>query len=211
MVDVMRGKLGGVVFTKSRSGPTVRVRVRPANPATAAQINARANITDASRAYKALSSADAQAWRDYGLTFTIPNGVGGQFNPSGINAFTQLAAVYLAVNPGGTAPVTPPGSPYEGDTITVAGADGSGLVTFNPSAANTAGSTTELLVAKLLSPNRMVQLNDYRVVEYHVFTSGADNVDVTEPVGDYALAIRFVKIATGERGPLIALGTFQST
>lgn len=211
LTDVIRGKIGGVVFAKARSGPTIRVRVRPANPNTTRQSEVRAALTNAARGYKDLSSTDAEAWRFAATGISLPNGVGGQFQPSGINYYTQLTAVFLAVTPSGTPPTTPPSSPYTGDTIGVAGAGGVGVVTFDPTAANTAGSTTELLVARLPAPNRLPRPGDYRVEEYHVFTGGADVVSITEPAGYYALAYRFVEISTGQRGPLVVLGTFQVT
>lgn len=210
-VDVMSGKIGGIVMTKARSGPTIRVRAIPSNPNTAAQAAARAALVTSARAYKNLSTSDAQEWRDYADGLSFPNGVGGQFAPSGISAFVQLAAVFLAVDPTGTPPSTPPATAYEGDTIAVTGSGGVGQVSFDPSAANTAGSTTELLYAPLKSVNRVAPNNAFKTAEYHVFTGALDVVDVTLSPGYYSLAYRFVKIATGQRGPLVVLGTFQVT
>jgi hypothetical protein len=210
-VDELSGKVGGVVFSRARSGPTVRVRVTPHNPRSAAQLATRAALTKASREFKALSSTDADGWNNFGLGIVFANGMGGTYHPSGIQAYVQLATVFLAINPTGTPPTTPPSSPYAGDTIGVTGGGGTAEVTFTPSAANTSGSTTELLIQPLPSINRKPSPGGYRTVEYHVFTGSSDVVTITEPVGYYALAYRFVKIATGERGPLVALGTFQAT
>lgn len=210
-VDTISGKLGGIVMSRGRSGPTIRVRAIPTNPNTTAQAAARAALAKAAREFKALSSADAASWRAYGLSLSFANGVGGQFAPSGISAYVQLASVFLAIAPSGTPPTTPPGSAYTGDTITVTGAGAVGGVTFTPSAANTSGSTTELLYQPLKSPNRVPSNKAFKTAAYHVMTGSSDVRTVTLPVGYYSLAVRFVKIATGQRGPLVVLGTFQST
>lgn len=211
LVDQLSGKVGGVVFSNSRSGPTIRVRVKPSNPSSDSQVAVRAAMTNASRQFKDFASADAAAWNSAAVGVTLPNGLGGSFHPSGISYYCQLATVFLAIDPTGTPPTAPPSSPFTDDTIGIVGSGGVGSVTFNPDAANTAGITTELLIAPLASRNRAVKPNMYRVNRYHVFASGADNVVVTEPAGYYALAYRFVEIATGQRGPVHALGTFQVT
>lgn len=210
-VDQLSGKVGGVVFSNSRSGPTVRVRVKPSNPSSTRQAAVRADLTNAARQFKNLSVTDAADWNLAAAGVTLPNGLGGTFHPSGISYYTQLATVFLANNPAGTPPATPPASAFTDDTVGVVGSGGVGSVTFNPDAANTAGTTTEFLTAFLPSRNRAVKPNMYRVQEYHVFASGADNVVITSPAGWYALAHRFVDIATGQRGPLHQDGIFQVT
>lgn len=211
LTDVMRGKLGGVVFTKARSGPTVRVRIKPGNPRTTAQIDVRANLTAASREWGTLSSSDVDAWNFAASALTFPNGLGGSFVPTGNMRYMQLTAKFFQINGITSPPTTPPTTPFTGDTITIAGAGGSGVVTFDPSAANTSGVTTELFIQRLLGVNRRLQPNAYRHAQFHVFTGGSDVVSISLPAGTYALGYKFCLIATGEQTGLFALGTFQVT
>lgn len=209
-VDVISGKIGGVVFSNSRSGPTIRVRVRPVNPQSAGQTEVRAAMVKAARDYKNLSAADAEAWRFAATSLSFPNGVGGQFAPSGINFFTQLAAVFYRIDPGGTAPLLPPASDYSGDSNVITGANDVGGVTFTSDAANGADQVTELLYQYLGSGNRMPSANQYTVAAYHDYSAAGD-FDFALPAGFYSLAYRSVLITTGQRGPLTVIGTFQST
>lgn len=211
LVDEIRGKIGGVVFGGSRSGPSIRVRTTPSNPRTIHQSGVRSNLATAALAFKALSTTNAGLWNTAANSLTFSNGVGGSFKPSGINYFVQLASVFLAVTPGGSIPTTPPASPMASEPVTLTPAGAAGKITFTASAPNTSGITTEFLVQPLISQNRQPQFGNYRIQGYHAYVSGTLGHDVTLPPGDYATAYRFVKIATGERSALVQSGSFQVT
>lgn len=90
MMSDARGKLGGQVFTKTRSGATVRTKVTPTNPQTAAQQNARAILGNLSASWRTLSEEQRNGWISAVDGFTRTNIFGDTYNPSGKNLFVGL-------------------------------------------------------------------------------------------------------------------------
>lgn len=206
IVSQIRGKVGGGVFTHARNGATLRTRVKPSNPRTAAQSGVRSDLTDAARAFKALGSSDLTAWKNYAASITKTNAISGStYHPSAISLFVALAAKFLQLTPGGTIPVTPPAAPFEGDTITVTAAGASGKITFTGSAANASGVTTELLYQKLPSANRVPNPKGYKHGAFKAMASMALTQDVTLSPGEYIPAYKFVENTTGQQSGLVIL------
>ena len=85
-----RGKLGGHVLTKTRSGATIRTKVTPVNPQTAAQAAARSRLGGNSQAWKTLSEADRRGWNEAAQQSAKTNVFGDQYFPTGKNLFTGL-------------------------------------------------------------------------------------------------------------------------
>ena len=98
MMTDARGKLGGQVFTKTRSGATVRTKVTPANPQTTAQQQSRAILGNLSTAWRNLSESDRRSWNAGVENFSRTNVFGDTYNPSGKNLFVGLNANLLSVN-----------------------------------------------------------------------------------------------------------------
>lgn len=92
MMTDARGKLGGQVLTKTRSGATVRTKVTPTNPQTAAQQTARAILGNLSTAWRALSEEQRQGWNAAVDGFRKTNIFGDAYSPSGKNLFVGLNA-----------------------------------------------------------------------------------------------------------------------
>lgn len=92
MMTDARGKLGGQVFTKTRSGATVRTKVTPTNPQTAAQQTSRAVLGNLSTAWRALTEEQRQGWNAAVDGFQRTNIFGDAYSPSGKNLFVGLNA-----------------------------------------------------------------------------------------------------------------------
>ena len=56
--DRALGSVGGLTYTESRQGATVRARVNPAQPRTSEQLAIRAILAQASQAWAALTDAN---------------------------------------------------------------------------------------------------------------------------------------------------------
>lgn len=207
LVGEIRNKVGSSVFTRGRSGATVRLRVKPRNPRTSAQESVRANLTDSSRAFKALGSSDLALWQSYAQSITRHNRVNGTaYHPSAMDVFSGLSSKFLQITPGGTIPTTPPTAPYEPDTITVTSADSVGDITFTASAAIAAGQKVECLIQPLPSANRVASPTGYKSAGFYAPAAMALTF-VTSALtpGVYANAYRLVNVDTGEMGPLHVL------
>lgn len=85
-----RGKLGGHVFTKTKSGATMRTKVTPVNPQTSAQASARSRLGGNSQTWSALTEAQRESWQVRAKETSKTNVFGDQYFPSGKNLFTSL-------------------------------------------------------------------------------------------------------------------------
>ena len=86
-----RGKVGGSVVSKSRAGATVRNKVTPSNPRTAAQSFIRSLFTSFVQNFRNLTSSQINAWNAAANNgFTTTNIFGDTVKKSGINLYAQL-------------------------------------------------------------------------------------------------------------------------
>ena len=85
-----RGKLGGHVFTKTKSGATMRTKVTPVNPQTAAQASARSRLGGNSQAWAGLNEDQRRGWNALASETSKTNIFGDQYFPSGKNLFTSV-------------------------------------------------------------------------------------------------------------------------
>lgn len=92
MMTDARGKLGGHVFTKTRSGATVRTKVTPHNPQSASQGSARSILSQLSRGWSNLTEPQRASWNGAVESFQLTNVFGDSYLPSGKNLYTSLNA-----------------------------------------------------------------------------------------------------------------------
>lgn len=107
-ITAASGKLGGSVFTKGRSGQSVRVKVKPTNPRTAKQISQRSKLSTRASAWRGLTQEQIAAWNsaaDSGA-FTLKNPLGVAFKPTGEQLYNQLNLNLSKI--GASAITTPP-------------------------------------------------------------------------------------------------------
>ena len=106
MMTDARGKLGGHVFTKAKSGATIRTKVTPLNPKTSAQSEARSALGANSQAWRILSETQRLAWNSAAQEVSKTNAFGDTYFPSGKNYFTAVNNNIR--NVGGEVLVSPP-------------------------------------------------------------------------------------------------------
>lgn len=85
-----RGKLGGHVFSKNRSGSYLRTKVTPVNPQTAYQSAARALFATISSQWSGLTQAVRDAFNGAVQDWAQTDIFGDLKNPSGKNLFQRL-------------------------------------------------------------------------------------------------------------------------
>lgn len=101
-----RGKIGGQVAARNRSGAYLRNKVTPNNPNTGFQQSARTALAGLSSAWKNLTEAQRDAWNAAVGSWENTNVFGDNVIPTGKNLFTQLNIVRR--NLGGGLLNTPP-------------------------------------------------------------------------------------------------------
>ncbi len=104
----LRGKVGGVVYSESRNGVTVRALKKPRNPRTSAQQAIRQRTASISSQWRALTDEQREAWNRFGAAMGNVNGAGKSGGWSGQNAFVSMNQNLACV--GAPIVLTPPPS-----------------------------------------------------------------------------------------------------
>jgi hypothetical protein len=110
-----RGKLGGHVLSKNRSGAVVRTKVTPVNKQSSSQLGVRNRFTTYSQGWKALTQAQRDAWNAAVSGFTGTNIFGDTVTPSGFNLYQKLNN--NLVNLGESAITSPPTPSSVGEVV----------------------------------------------------------------------------------------------
>lgn len=90
MMTDARGKLGGQVFSKNRSGAYVRTKVTPVNPRTAAQQLSRSILGLLSASWSGLTEVQRRSWNAAVDDWQKTDIFGDLRKPTGKNLFTGL-------------------------------------------------------------------------------------------------------------------------
>lgn len=93
MMTDARGKLGGQVFSKNRSGAYIRSKVTPTNPQTTFQSIVRQQFGALSQAWSALTSDERLSWDNGVSQFSRTDVFGDIRNPTGKNLYLRLNQV----------------------------------------------------------------------------------------------------------------------
>ena len=213
IASVVKGRIGNTVFVEMPNvGTVMRQWVYPSDPRTPAQIAFRDRVTQAARAFKALSSSEHSQWIAYAKHVAELRRLRGESGaPQPINVFIPLATKILQMNSTAEIPRTPPTSDFLGDTVVMRANGISGNVRFTASCPNGPSATTELLLQPLKSANRTPMPTFYRHQAFAAFTESSLYYDIPLKPGYYAAAIRFVHSVTGQVSDLVQLGTVEVT
>lgn len=164
----VRGKVGGIVFSKCKQGSTVRLRVNPSQPQTADQMLVRGYLATASAAWAGLTDGQRTSWETYASTHPVTNVFGETTYLSGHQYYCKCAALLLAL--GKSAPTTPPAVAAPTNVSNLVATPGSGQVSI----AFTAKAGTNMsLACDLYGPHSaginvkqaMCNLNGYHAAE----------------------------------------------
>lgn len=101
-----RGKIGGQVASKNRSGAYLRTKVTPVNAQTTFQQAVRSRLAGLSSDWRSLTQAKRDAWNAAVSSFAKTNIFGDIVNPTGKNLYNGLNQNLL--NIGESAISTPP-------------------------------------------------------------------------------------------------------
>jgi len=90
LVNDLRNKVGGNVFTKVRSGAMVRIKVSPTQPRTSAQTAVRANFTALSKGWDTISQSQRNGWIALAASLPKKDVFGNTFYLTGLQMFQAL-------------------------------------------------------------------------------------------------------------------------
>jgi len=159
-----RGKIGGQVASKNRSGAYLRTKVTPVNRQSASQTAVRNRLAGLSQGWRSLSDAQRAAWNAAVGDFAKTNIFGDLVNPTGFNLYQRLNNNLIRI--GESAITTPPTPAAITDIVigalTMDASDGS--VSLAYTAGGDAGSEIEVWATPPVSAGVSFVKSEYRLV-----------------------------------------------
>lgn len=149
-----RGKVGGAVYSRNRSGAYVRTYVKPTNPRTPAQVTARNRFSFVSSSYRELTDQERAAWAYAASQVTVSNKVGDQIHLTASQYFAKQNMQIFSG--GGTTIVTQPSQ-----LVPIVG-----FVQLNAVATVTAGVVTGIALSGVLVDGTEVVPSNYDMQIY---------------------------------------------
>lgn len=190
MVVDGRGKLGGHVLSKGRSGAIARTKVSGVNPQTTYQLAARQKLTQLSQGWRALTQAQRDAFNAAVPDFAKTDIFGDIRNPTGKNLYTQLGINCLLI--GEAVPTSPDASAAVGDATAgtfVMTSGGAKTIAFT---ATDAPDKLQVWVTAPVSPGREFLKGRYRLLQVASAPTSPINIAA-------AYAARFGEPTVGQR------------
>ena len=158
-----RGKIGGHVASRNRSGAYLRTKVTPVNPNTPDQQAVKAILSSLSQNWRILTQAQRDAWDAAVDDFGTTNIFGDLVNPTGKNLYTRLNANILSI---GEPQITAPPAlaavlsmPVSGVTVAIGAATYE--VAYTPADATMAA---QVWATQPVSPGKSFVKNLYRQI-----------------------------------------------
>lgn len=205
-----RGKIGGHVASRNRSGAYFRTKVTPTNPQSSDQVAARNRLSGISTDWRGLTAAQRQSWNSSVGDYAKTDIFGDLRNPSGFNLHQKLNNNLVNC---GESQLTSPPAVEEVDafsSLSVAAANGAQTVTLTFAGAIAPDHKVLLFATPGVSPGVSFVKSEYRQIDVLTNTDTSPHSAETEyiakfgAVGDAGLKI-FVKLVqintnTGQAG-----------
>ena len=159
-----RGKIGGQVASKNRSGAYLRTKVTPVNPRSGSQITVRNRLSGLSQGWRGLTAANRAAWNSAVSDFAKTNIFGDLVNPTGFNLYQRLNNNLLRI---GEAALSTPPAPSSIDDIVIGAltaAAAAGTVSLAYTASAGSGSEIEVYATPPLSAGVSFVKTEYRLI-----------------------------------------------
>lgn len=163
VVDGVRGRSGGVIFSANAAGPYIKRFAPPIVSNTSSQLFRRSTFSNMGGLWRSLSNAQRQAWRDYAKlpAQAKTDSLGNTFFLNGWQWFVSCNSSLALVNrsPIANAPVIAvPGAPTIGGLIVTAPGTASNSQAINVASFSTHDAIIEMNwtpnVSKLVASNR---------------------------------------------------------
>lgn len=106
----VRGKLGGVTFSRARGATTLSAKALQSGSRSQAQRDNSQGFVAALPAWRALTAANRLTWTNLAATLTWTNSLGTTWTPTGLQLWTQcyVNASYFGYTPPSIAPLSAP-------------------------------------------------------------------------------------------------------
>ncbi len=196
------GSVGARTSSRNSSGQYVRQRAIPTNPKTAAQVNARASLTDLAAAWRGLTSMQIASWTAFGQSFTVVNSLGTAIHLTGLQCYVKVNAVNK--QNGDAVVSTPPALPsFVACTVTAVTAVSATPLISLAGTTPTSGTKYMVFAGAQTSPG-VTFFGNYRWIQTGTtFTSGALSLQ-TAYAAKFGILVAgkkiFVKVVQSQAG-----------
>jgi hypothetical protein len=166
-----RGKIGGQVASKNRSGAYLRTKVTPVNRQSASQTVIRNRMSGLAQSWRSLTEAQRTAWNAAVSDFSKTNIFGDLVNPTGFNLYCKLNNNLIRV---GESEILLPPTPASITDIIIGALSvsaGAGTMSLAYTAGADAGSEIEVWATPPQSAGKSFVKAEYRLVSQ--FTANA--------------------------------------
>lgn len=164
-VSEMRGKEGGVIYSRNAYGSYVKAKVSPVNPQTSHQTTQRGLMGALAQAWSGLSAAEKAGWNNLGEQVTRVNVFGDTTYYTGFSLFMRLnrnlsVAGVSAID---VAPVIDIPDAPSLDALAAAAGAGTMSLTFSPTVPT--GTAMAVYMTNNILTGRAYVKNYYRLLE----------------------------------------------
>jgi len=167
-----KGSVGGITYSRCSSGNVAKYKARPVKRSEKYKMSNRARVGFLARSWGALTQGMRDSWKAWAEDHPEPDGFGGTFIMSGINAYLKLN--FNAMRMGGAAaredmpPVDEcPASMNELFAVTGVIAPGDIDVTWTHNGTGVAGDFNEIQIAgPFISPGRKEVYNRFAYITH---------------------------------------------
>lgn len=173
-VSEMRGKEGGVVYSKNAGGNYIKTKVTPTNPQTGYQTAARSRLQGISQSWKDLTEVQKNAWDALGAQVMRVNVFGDSLPYTGYTLFMRLNLNLQAVEQSiiEDAPSIPTLDTLVISAVTLEKTPDNMLVVFTPSQSEKSTSVVCYATGLIVSGRRFVK-NLRKLVMWESETEGS--------------------------------------
>ena len=160
-----RGKIGGHVASKNRSGAYLRTKVTPVNGQTSAQMTIRNRFTTFAQGWRGITEAQRDAWNAAVSDYARTNIFGDLHNPTGSALYQRLnnnlsiigeAAILLPPLPAAVGEVT---------AVSLAIAAGAATMSLVMGAAVPANTNVKVFATAPLSAGKSFVKSEFRLID----------------------------------------------
>lgn len=160
-----RGKIGGHVASKNKSGAYLRTKVTPVNRQSVAQSNVRARLTAISQGFRGLTAARILAWNSAVADFKKSNIFGDSVMLSGAQLYQRLNNNLLCINQTQITDPPLPNSVLNMGVLTLTGAKGTPALSLATTVAIGATESVKLFATAGVSNGKKFVKSEYRLID----------------------------------------------
>lgn len=193
-----KGSIGGLTFSSGPVGNIVKIKPGPVKRAEPYKQSNRARIAYLARQWGELEAAERTSWEAWAAEHPEPDGFGGTFIMSGINAFVKLNFNAMRLGAPGDMQSLPPEdpSPASLDTLTAAtgvGAAGDIDLTWTHNGTGEADDYNEIQIAgPFQSQGRKIVFNHFHFIQTEAGNVLLDTISGLDEGMWYWVRVRYV-------------------